>query len=60
MRYDFFLRLHYNQIFFLLLQGVTTIFFGDYTVPMPFKSSANATYLEADALLPSFLLSHAR
>ena len=34
----------------------------DSTVPVPFKSSANATYLEADALLPSFdfLISHAR
>ena len=41
---------------------MTTIFFGDSTVPMPFKSSANANCLEEDALLPSFdfLLSHSR
>ena len=60
-----FLHLHYSQIFFLLLHEVTTIFFFffmDSTVPVPFKSSVNATYLEADALLPSFyfLISHAR
>ena len=47
-----FLRLHYNQCFFLLLQEVATIF-SDSSVHMPFKSSANATCWEADALLPS-------
>ena len=35
-------------------------FFGDSTVPMPLKSSASANCLEADSLLPYFLLSHAR
>ena len=63
--------LFYDEVWFICIYIITNFFpsssrsdhhfFGDSTVPMPFKSSANATCLEEDVLLPSFdfLFSHA-
>ena len=60
LRYDF-LAFTLQPTFFLLLQGVTN-FLSDSTIPMSFKSAANATCLEASLLSISFdfLLSYER
>ena len=56
-----FLHLHYNHFFSFFFKEWPP-FFGDSTVPMTFKSSANAMCLESDILLPflDILLNHSR